>query len=510
MPLAYRPEAGRSWSPKAALAALGTVAFVAGLLRLGSAGVAWAQEPTATSLQDLRGTGGTDWLGRARSGFGLLVMLAIAWALSTDRRHVSWRLVGVGIGLQLVLGVLALSGPGGRVFAGFNDVVTAILGYTAEGSRFLFGNLATQNNVAVGPSVVPMPAGGPDAAWLGAASMAPTTLPEGPVGWAPIGAYFAFGVLPTIIFFSSLMAVLYHLGVMQAVVRGIAWAMQRTMRTSGSETLSAAGNIFVGQTEAPLLVRPFIEHMTESELMAVMTGGFATVAGGVMVAYVSILGTVFPDIAGHLLCASIMSAPAALVIAKIMIPEPDPSKSETWGTLKVDLASPDANVIDAAARGAGDGLRLALNVGAMLLAFIALIAMLNGLVGWFGGLIGFPDARIEKMLGTLLAPLAWVMGVPWKDATAIGSLLGVKTVVNEFVAYIQLAGMAGGLERRSLVIATYALCGFANFGSIAVQIGGISPLAPERRHDIARIGLRAMIGGTLAAFTTACVIGMLT
>ena len=313
------------------------------------------------------------------------------------------------------------------------------------------------------------------------------------------------------IFFSSLMAVLYHLRVMPALVRAIAWLMQRTMKTSGSETLSAAGNIFVGQTEAPLLVRPFLKHMTESELMAVMTGGFATVAGGVMVAYVGILQGVFPDIAGHLLCASIMSAPAALVVAKIMIPEPDPTASKTYGELKLDLESPDANVIDAAARGAGEGLKLALNVGSMLLAFIALIAMANGLVGWLGGLVGVDGLSLQQILGTILAPLAWVMGIPWDDAMAIGSLLGVKTVLNEFVAYLELAALAPQLvHHRSMVIATYALCGFANFGSIAIQIGGISPLAPERRHDLAKIGLRAMIGGTLAAFMTACVIGMLT
>jgi len=306
------------------------------------------------------------------------------------------------------------------------------------------------------------------------------------------------------------MAVLYHLGVMQAVVRAIAVVMQKTMRTSGAETLSAAGNIFVGQTEAPLLIRPFVKDMTESELMAVMTGGFATVAGGVMVAYVGMLRGVFPEIAGHLLCASIMSAPAALVVAKIVIPEPDPNKSKTYGSLKVDLRSTDANVIDAAARGASEGLQLALNVGAMLLAFLAIIAMINGFVGWVGGLFGAEGLTMELMLGYVLRPFAWAMGVNWADANLVGSLLGIKTIANEFVAYQVLADRASELTSvRSMVIATYALCGFANFGSIGIQLGGISPLAPERRGDLARIGLRAMIAGTLAAFMTACVIGMM-
>ena len=450
-----------------------------------------------------------DWFGRIRSAFGLLIMVLIAFLISSKKKHVSWRLVVIGIGIQVTLGMIALSPPGYLFFDFFNGVVTQLLNFTAEGSTFLFGNLAVQNNVPVGPSVIPM---GEEAtaAWIGNAKMGPVASPKGPWMWAPIGAYFAFGVLPTIIFFSSFMAVLYHIGVMQFLVRIIAQVMQKTMKTSGSETLSAAGNIFVGQTEAPLLVRPFVKGMTESELMAIMTGGFATVAGGVMVAYVGILQGVFPDIAGHLLCASIMSAPAALVIAKVIIPEVDPTKSETFGSLKLDLKSEDANVIDAAARGAGEGLKLALNVGAMLLAFIALIAMFNGLIGWGFSLIGFEGVSLQQILGTLLAPLAWVMGVPWVDCQAVGSLLGMKTVLNEFFAYLQLGGMASELEHRSLVISVYALCGFANFSSIAVQIGGIAPMAPERRSDLAKIGLRAMIGGTLAAFMTACVIGIMT
>jgi len=472
--------------------------------------IAWADE--ATSLLAARTASvEVDWGGRIRSAVGLLVMIGIAFLMSKDRRSVSWRLVGVGVGLQIVLGLITLTPPGQAFFGLFNDLVTQLLAFTAEGSRFLFGNLAVQNNVPVGPSVIPMPAEGPNPGWIGGARMAPIAAPEGLWQWAPIGAYFAFGVLPTIIFFSSLMAVLYHLGVMQAVVRAIAVVMQKTMRTSGAETLSAAGNIFVGQTEAPLLVRPFVKTMTESELMAVMVGGFATVAGGVMVAYVGMLQGVFPDIAGHLLCASIMSAPAALVIAKLIIPEPDPTVCATYGALKIDLRSEDTNVLDAAARGASEGMQLALNVGAMLLAFIAIIAMVNGLLGWLGGFVGYAGITVQALLGYLLAPLAWIMGIPWADSVVIGSLLGVKTVLNEFVAYLELAKLAPSLSHhRSLVIATYALCGFANFGSIGVQLGGISPLAPERRGDLARIALRAMIGGSLAAFMTACVIGMLT
>lgn len=454
-----------------------------------------------------------DWAARIRSGFGLFLMLLVAFGMSNNRRSINWRLVATGVALQIGLGLVTLSPPGQWFFGGFNDVVNNLLSYTAAGSSFVFGDLALHNNMPVGRSVIPGPPADAEAAaaWLGTAKMAPLVA-TGDGGWrfVRIGAYFAFGVLPTIIFFSALMAVLYHLGVMQAVVRVLAGFMQRTMRTSGAETLSAAGNIFVGQTEAPLLVRPFLKEMTQSELMAVMTGGFATVAGGVMVAYVGMLQGVFPEIAGHLLCASIMSAPAALVVAKVIIPEPDPTASKTFGKLKVDLRSSDANVIDAAARGASEGLQLALNVGAMLLAFLALVAMFNGLLGWLGGLVGFEQLTLQMVLGFVLRPFAWAMGISWDDAGIVGSLLGIKTIVNEFVAYQSLSEHAGQLSRRSIVITTYALCGFANFGSIGIQLGGISPLAPERRSDLARIGVRAMIGGTLAAFMTACVIGMFT
>ncbi|MEZ4422893.1 MAG: nucleoside transporter C-terminal domain-containing protein [Gemmatimonadota bacterium] len=394
--------------------------------------------------------------------------------------------------MQLIFALFILRTPlGTLIFSELNDVVLRLLGYVEEGARFIFGNLVF-NQIPVGQ-------GEPG---NGAFTPAPGTV-------AGAGAFFAFYVLPTIIFFSSLMTVLYHLGVMQRIVQVFAWIMQRTMRTSGAETLSAAGNIFVGQTEAPLLIKPFIERMTDSELMAVMTGGFATVAGGVLAAYVGMLVFAFPDIAGHLMAASVMSAPAALVMAKLMLPERE--TPATSGSVRVNVERPDVNVIEAAARGASEGLFLALNVGAMLLAFIALVALLNGLLGWTGGLLGFEGITLELLLGWLLAPLAWVMGVPWSDAVSVGSLLGVKTVLNEFVAYLQLSELLGGggsLEPRSSLIAIYALSGFANFSSIAIQIGGIGGIAPSRKGDLARIGLRAMIAGSLAAFMTATVAGL--
>ena len=461
-----------------------------------------------------------DWSARIRSAFGLLLMLGLAYAMSNARRHINWRLVAGGVGLQLVLAVVTLSGPGGLVFGAVNSGVQRLLSYTGEGASFLFGDLARHNSLPVGRSALQPPPAGAEAAevtaWVERAKRSPIEgLADGQWRFVNVGAYVAFGVLPTIIFFSSLMTILYYLGAMQQLVRGLAWLMQKTMGTSGAETLSAAGNIFVGQTEAPLLVAPFVREMTKSELMAVMTGGFATVSGGVMVAFVALLSPVFPDIAGHLLCASIMSAPAALVVAKIIVPEPDPTASKTYGALKVELKTDDANVLDAAARGAGEGLRLALNVGAMLLAFIALIALANGIVGGIGSWIGptfgvHEPITLQMILGTALKPLAWCMGVPWEDAGIVGSLLGVKTILNEFYAYVLLADEVKNLASpRSMIITTYALCGFANFSSIAIQLGGISPLAPERRQDLARLGFRAMIGGTLAAFMTACVIGML-
>jgi CNT family concentrative nucleoside transporter len=454
---------------------------------------AQAQPQAGVRLGVPQGGLDTPLLERLRSVLGLLALTGMAWLLSVDRARVAWRVVAWGISLQLVFALFILKTPiGARIFDTMNVVIVALLGFTVDGARFLFGNLVFNS--------VPVGAGEPG---QGAFTEMPGMV-------ANTGGFFAFNVLPTIIFFSSLMTVLYHLGIMQLAVKGVAWVMQRTMKTSGAETLSAAGNIFVGQTEAPLLIKPFVERMTMSELMAVMTAGFATVAGGVMAAYVGMIVAYFPDIAGHLMAASVMSAPAALVVAKLMVPESE--TPETAGRLDFAVDRPDVNVIDAAARGASEGLYLALNVGALLMAFVALIYMFNGALGWLGGFAGVEGLTLEVILGWVLAPLAWLMGVPWADAPEIASFMGIKTVLNEFFAYIQLAGVLGGehdLQPRSIIIATYALAGFANFSSIAIQLGGIGGIAPSRRHDLSRLGLRAMIGGSIAAFMTATVAGMI-
>jgi CNT family concentrative nucleoside transporter len=410
-------------------------------------------------------------------------MIACAWLLSSQRRVVAWRVVAGGLLLQLTLGVLLLrTSVGISFFQQLGIFFNAVLGYVEEGAGFVF-------------NIFPR---------------------DGDAGFPPphiLVRSIAFGVLPTIVFFSSLMAILYHLRLVQPVVAGLAWLMHRTLGTSGAESLSAAANIFVGQTEAPLVIRPYVAAMTLSELMAVMVGGFATIAGGVMAAYVK-MGI---D-AGHLMTASVISAPAALLIAKVMQPEVEQPK--TLGHVRTEAVSTNQNVIEAAASGAADGLMLALNVGAMLVAFVALVAMVNGILGWLGSLVSFelsqvldrPDPQwewsLEVLFGYIFYPFAWLMGVPSDECMPCGRILGTKMVVNEFVAYSQLAG-AGTLSERTHVIMTYALCGFANFGSIGIQIGGISGIAPERRADLARLGLRAMIGGTLAAFMTACVAAML-
>ncbi|NOQ84853.1 MAG: NupC/NupG family nucleoside CNT transporter [Myxococcales bacterium] len=417
---------------------------------------------------------------RLISLFGLFAMVGIAWLLSKHRDRVPWRVIGWGIGLQVSFGVLVMKTDVGlRLFAVLNDLVIALLGFTAQGTEFIFGDFASEKFT------------------------------------------IAINVLPTIIFFSSLMTILYYLGIMQRLVGVFAWVMRRTMRTSGSETLSAAANSFVGQTEAPLMIAPFIRTMTTSELMAVMTGGFATVAGGVLAAYVGLLKDVFPDIAGHLIAASVMSAPAALVIAKVMWPETE--TSETAGHMTLEMEKPDVNLIDAAARGAYEGMKLALNVGAMLLAFIALIALANALLGlpfelyndWMGleGAAAIEPLTMQKILGWIFWPFAFLIGVPFAECATIGTLLGEKLVLTEFVAYLHLyESLSDGVSQlspRTVIIASYALCGFANFGSIGVQLGGIGSIAPGRKHDLARLGLRAMFGGMLASLMTAAVAGML-
>ncbi|MBN2270045.1 MAG: hypothetical protein JXN61_05490 [Sedimentisphaerales bacterium] len=415
-----------------------------------------------------------DMMPRLISFLGLWVMLLLAWLLSENRKRIHVRLIITGILFQLVFALLILkTGPGRMVFDALQRFVNGIIACGREGSVFVFGEGFAEH-------------------------------------------YFAFSVLPLIIFFSSLTAILFYWGVIQQIVKVLAWSMVRIMDVSGSESLAAAANIFLGHTEAPLMVRPYLESMTRSELMAMLTGGMATIAGSVMAAYVG-LGVN----AGHLLAASIMSAPASLVIAKIMVPEQ--GVSLTKGQVRVEVPRQGRNVIDAACHGAGIGLKLALNVGAMVLAFVCLIALVNwGLErGQFyviylargaEAAAELPEASVltfQRIVGWLFCPLAWVMGIRTEDVLKVASVLGEKTVLNEFIAYMDLVKLKGQLSERSFTIATYALCGFANFGSVAIQIGGIGSMVPSRREDIAQLSLRSMVGGTLAAFMTACIVGML-
>lgn len=432
-------------------------------------------------------------LDRLMSLLGVAVLVGIAWGFSSNRRAFPLRLVVWGLILQVVfcvvvLGVPAMgfTGPLRFMFTAANDAIDAAIGFTQEGSSFVFGKLTDTKQ---------------------------------------LGFVLAVQVLPTIIFIGSLMSVLYHVGVMQRITHLFAVIMQKTMGTSGAETLAAAANIFVGQTEAPLIIKPFVSGMTNSELLCVMVGGMANTAGGVMAAYVGLLHERMPDIAGHLLTASILSAPAALLITKVMMPETE--RPQTFGRIPEEsTVSPHANVIDAAASGAAEGLTLALNVAAMLIAFIALMAMLNGLLGAFGNVIHFanwgadlvpdvlrkpgtpPTLSLQMVLGWIFAPVAWAIGIPRHEIAAAGALMGEKTILNEFVAYVHLADLAGRLSDRTFILMSYALSGFANFSSIAIQIGGIAPLAPHRRGDLARLGLRAVVGGTLASMMTATIVGL--
>ncbi len=405
---------------------------------------------------------------RLTSLLGLVVFLVLAWAMSTNRRIVPWRVVLWGVALQLLFGLFVLrTALGQRFFGAVNDGATKLIGFANAGLSMVFGDLVTKYPLA-------------------------------------------FSALPAIIFFSALMSVLYHLKIMQMIVWFFDVVMRRTMRTSGAETLSSAANIFVGQTEAPLLIRPYVDKMTRSELMAVMVGGFANVAGGVFVAYVALFGESFPSLAGHLLTCSILSAPASLVIAKLMVPEEE--QPETAGMAARGEASEASNVLDAGARGAWDGLRLTANVVCMLIAFVALVALTNACLGALLEVFGAPPLTLQAMLGWVMAPFAFLMGVPTVDVMAVGQLIGTKTIMNEFVAYADLSKMiaSGGLiDPRSSVLAAYALCGFANIASVAIQIGGISIIAPSRRDTVARLGLRAMVGGTLSTFVCACVAGIL-
>ena len=397
---------------------------------------------------------------------GVVVLLGIAVAMSNNRKQINIRIVAWGLGLQLLFALFILKTSIGKPLFEFLDkAISKLISFSDAGGDFLFTSFV------------------PD------------------VGFHTALVNFAFRALPTIIFFSALMSVLYHLGIIQFVVKWIAKAMQKTMGTSGSETLSVSANIFVGQTEAPLMVRPFISKMTHSELMAVMVGGFATVAGGVLAIYVKWL-TDIPGIAGHLLAASVMSAPAALVIAKIIYPETE--DSETMGDLKIEVERTSSNTMEALGNGASDGLKLAANVAAMLVAFISIVAMVNYL-------LGFAGTSIDQILGLIFQPLAWTMGVPWEESALMGTLMGKKIAFTELIAYGDLKGImaSGQISERTAIIASYALCGFANFGSIGIQLGGIGAMAPERKKDLAALVSKAMIGGALASWLTATVAGIL-
>jgi len=442
-----------------------------------------------------------------RGFLGIVLIIGIAFLLSNNKRKINWKLVGAGLGLQLLFAILIIKGDYLRslfspfgwpkdFFSWVSSGFVLVLNFTTEGAFFVFDKLA-----------------------LG---------PEKP---SSIGFFFAFQVLPTIIFFASLMSILYYLGIMQRVVQAMAWVMAKFMGTSGAESLSCTANIFVGQTEAPLMIKPFIKGMTRSELLTIMIGGMATIAGGVMAAYVKMLGDSYAQSLGisiseaqhlfatHLLGASVMAAPAALAISKILFPETE--IPETKGTVKVKIEKNASNVIEAAANGAGDGLTLALNVGAMLIAFVALIALVNYGLNWFGDITNWnpwlketfgQPLSFQLIIGMILQFLAAGIGVPWTDSLNFGSLIGTKVVLNEFVAYLDMSKMIAAkslVTDKAIFMATYALCGFANFSSIAIQIGGIGPLAPGRKSEIAGFGIKAVIGGSLATLTTATLAGIL-
>ena len=397
--------------------------------------------------------------------FGLVLILGIGIALSRNRKAISWRVVAWGVGLQAVFAVFVLRVPiGQKIFSALGAAVTKILSFSYAGSEFVFGEIGKQHS--------------------------------------SIGVVFAFQIMPAIIFVSALFAIMYYLGIMQVVVKAFAVAMNKIMGASGAESLNVAASIFMGQTEAPLTIRPFLPRMTRSELMTVMTAGMAHVSGSIMAAYIA-----FGIEARHLLTAVIMTAPGTIMMSKIL--EPETEEPETRGGVKVDIPRTDVNVLDAAARGTGEGLHLMLNVIAMLISFIALIALVNGLLGFVHGYVPWVPGDLQTILGWIFRPIAWVMGVPWHDSGTIGALLGERMVINEFIAYAHLGPLKASLDPVSFTIATYALCGFANLSSVGIQIGGIGALAPERKHDLARLGFRAMIAGTLANFLSATLAGIL-
>ncbi len=416
-------------------------------------------------------------LGVLQPLFGALVILGIGYAFSTNRRAINWTTVAWGLGLQIVFAFIVLKTTiGETVFNTLGYYITKLLGFSEVGAAFVFGPLG---NASVWGRAM--------TGALGA---------EG----AQYAVIFAFQILPTIIFIAALFAILYYFGVMQLVVRVFAVVMHRVMGASGAESLNVAASIFMGQTEAPLTIRPFLPKMTQSELMTVMTSGMAHISGGIMAAYIA-----FGIEARHLLTAVIMTAPGTIMMAKLLVPETE--KPETMGSVKLNVERTDVNVIDAAGRGTAEGLHLALNVGAMLISFLALISLVNAILNHIPFGVGY--LSLERIFGWVFAPVAWAMGVPWRDAPTIGNLLGTRMALNEFVAYSQLGPLKASLDPKSFTIATFALCGFANFSSIGMQIGGIGGLAPNRRHDLARLGLRAMFAGTLANFMTATIAGFL-
>ena len=397
---------------------------------------------------------------------GVIVLLGIAYLLSNDRKMIDTNIIIWGLGLQISFAFIILKTPLGEyIFTYLNNIIVKLISFADAGSDFLFTSF----------------------------------IPD--VGYHVALINFAFRALPVIIFFSSLISVTYYFGIIQFIIKKIAFIMEKTMKTSGAETLSVSANIFVGQTEAPILIRPFISSMTKSELMAIMVGGFATVAGSVMALYVSWLTNV-PNIAGHLLAASVMSAPAALMIAKVIYPETE--RPKTVNSDNIDLKSKDTNAMDAIGRGATDGMKLAANVAAMLIAFISIVAMINFI-------LGYANTSLQEILGMIFKPIAWSMGVPWEEANIVGTLMGEKIVLTELIAFGALTNYIKNdlLSERSAIIASYALCGFANVGSIGIQLGGIGAMAPERRGDLSNLVFKAMIGGALASWLTASIAGIL-
>jgi len=429
-------------------------------IQIDSATVTATQEPRSLPASEPPGL----WL-RLRGLLGIVAILAIAVALSHNRKQIRWRVVAWGLGLQLLFAIFVLRIPAGQhLFRALGSFVTSILNYSYVGSQFVFGEL-----------------GKPDSS---------------------LGIIFAFQLLPAIIFVSSLFAIMYYLGIMQVIVRAFAILMSRVMGASGAESLNVAASIFMGQTEAPLTIRPFLSRMTRSELMTVMTSGMAHISGSIMVAYIA-----FGIEARHLLTAVIMTAPGTIMMAKLF--EPETEVPETYGKVKLDMPKQDVNLLDAAARGTSEGLHLMLNVIAMLVSFVALVALLNGGFGAIHSYAEWFPPNLQTVLGWIFQPIAWLMGVPSQDSGTIGSLLGTRMVLNEFIAYAQLGPMKDQLDPRSFIIASFALAGFANFSSVGIQLGGIGALVPERKRDLARLGIRAMLAGTLANFLSATIAGIL-